>query len=183
MVFFLISGAALASTDVVQDQIISEQTIIRSVDNGYIVSVDLENFDARLRITDVTDDEEYYYVEYTYQTIVIDDYVWKDKVVTATLAVSKGALGERDLGLYVAEQLGEEIDAKLAYLKDVQMVEKQKGLSQKVATTEYSGLVGKYLDSKDEVFDGYKPLKDEPKPVVALPIWLIIPVVRVILSI
>lgn len=164
---FLTSGVALAQSEVVQEQVISEQTIVRSIDNGYIVSVDLDDFDPRLRVMSVTEDEDFYFVEYTYHTIVLADYVWQDLEVAATLSVAKRSLGERDLGLYVAEQLDEEIDAKLAYLRDVQKVEKQKGVSRKVATTEYSGLVGRYLDSEEKVFDGYKPLKDEPKPVVA----------------
>lgn len=167
MFIFLSSGVALAQSEVVQEQVISEETIVRSIDNGYIIEMDLEDFDPRLRIVSVTEDEDFFFVEYEYQTIDIDDYVWKDVEVTSTLSVSKEGLGSRDLGLYVAEQLGEEIEAKMAYLKDVQKVETQKGLSRKVATTEYKGLVGKYLDSEEIVFDGYKPLKDEPRPVVA----------------
>lgn len=36
MFIFLSSGVALAQSEVVQEQIISEETIVRSIDNGYV---------------------------------------------------------------------------------------------------------------------------------------------------
>lgn len=162
------SGAALAATnDAVREQIVSEEVVVQSVDNNYILSTDLAAFNPGLQITTVEEDDDFYYVAYTYNTIAIDDYLWRDKVVEETLAVSKEALGERDLGAYVAEELGQTVEAKMAYLKDVQKIEKKRGVSKKVATVTYSGLVGKFLEPKEETFEGYTPVKEEQRPYVA----------------
>ncbi|MCW9054571.1 MAG: DUF5011 domain-containing protein [Candidatus Pacebacteria bacterium] len=162
------SGAAFAATnDAVRDQVVSKEVVMQSVDNSYVLSVDLAAFNPGLQVTAVEEDEEFYYVTYAYRTIAIDDYAWKDRYIEETLAVSKEVLGERDLGSYVAEELGQTVEARMAYLKDVQSIEKRNGVTKKVATVTYSGLVGKFLEPKQEFFEGYTPVKEEPKPYVA----------------
>jgi hypothetical protein len=63
--------------------------------------------------------------------------------------------------------LGETVESKISYLKKAQGVENRKGITQKIATTEYSGLIGKFLSPKEETFEGYSPIKAEEKPFVA----------------
>ncbi|MFC1729753.1 immunoglobulin-like domain-containing protein [candidate division KSB1 bacterium] len=162
------SGAALAATnDTVREQIIAEEVVVRSVDNAHVIATDLEVFNPELQITAVEEDGEFYYVSFQYNTISIDDYIWKDEVAKDSLAVSKASLGERDLGNYVAEQLGETVESKMSYLKEVQGIEKSKGSTKKVATVTYSGLVGKFLEPKEETFEGYTQVKEDEKPYVA----------------
>jgi len=166
-VILLSSGAVFAASPTAREAVVSKETIVRSVDNSYVINTNLETFDPELQITAIEEDSDFYYVSYRYNTIAIDDYVWKDKVIKESLAVSKNALGGRDLGSYVAEQLGETVASKTSYLKDVQGIEKGKGETKKVATIAYSGLVGKFLEPKEETFEGYTPVKAEEKPIVA----------------
>lgn len=90
-VILLGSGAALAASPQVQEIVISEETIVRSVDNSYIVNVNLDVHNPQLHITSIEEDDSFYYVSYTYDTISIDNYVWKGIGLTETLAVSKEA--------------------------------------------------------------------------------------------
>lgn len=166
-VILLGSGAVFAASPEAREIIVSEETIVQSVDNSYIVSVDLEAHNPLLKIVSVEEDDSSYHVSYTYDTIAIDDYVWKEFETTETLVVSKAALGGRDLGLYVAEEISEVINREDEYLNKVQKIEKNNGVTKKVATTEYSGLVGKMLSADVEEFEGYVPVIDEPVAVIA----------------
>lgn len=144
-----------------------------SVDNSYIAYKDLSSYSPTVSITGVTEDEEYYYVAYTFSTIDLAEYVWQDVVKKEVMKVSKADLGPyRDLGLYVTEQLKQKIDREIAYLKEVQDIEK-KQLSQKMVATAYSGLIGQFLDESTEVLPNYTPVvvppkPSEPEPVVAV---------------
>ncbi len=162
----LSSGAVFAASPQAREAIISEETTVRSVDNSYIISVNLETHNPQLQITLVEEDDANYYVSYEYDTISIDDYIWKGFRISETLTVSKGSLNSRDLGLYVAEEISEIIDSEDDYLNKVQSIEKKTGVTNKVVTTEYSGLIGKMLSSKDEEFEGYVPIIPDKKPIV-----------------
>lgn len=150
-----------ASPEIRQDvvaSLVSAKETVRSIDNTYIVGVDLADFDFSLQITDIKEDDASYYISYAYKTIYIKDYVWQELSKQATLTITKQGLGDKDLGLYVAEELAEVINSQLSYLKEVQQMEKQKGLSQKIVSTEYAGLIGRFLDAKEETFPGYEPV-------------------------
>lgn len=165
-VILLSSGAVFAASPEAREAIISEETVVRSVDNSYIVNADLKNRDPQLQITSIEEDDEAYYVGYAYNTITITDYIWKGFRTNKVLTVYKGVLKDRDLGLYVAEEVNEIISREEEYLNDVQSIERGKGVTKKVATTEYSGLVGKMLSPKQEEFEGYVPVVPEKKIVV-----------------
>ncbi|MCK9351266.1 MAG: hypothetical protein M0P76_00605 [Candidatus Pacebacteria bacterium] len=162
--FFFGFGISFAAEPAVRESIYSSEQTVISVDNGTIVSADLDSYNFNLRINSITDDEKNYYAAYSYQTMEIVDSVWQNKQIEKTLTISKEALDGKDLGLYVAKELGENINYELSYLKKVQKLEQEKGESQKVITTEYSGLIGKLLDPKQEVIEGYEPVIPEPIP-------------------
>lgn len=162
-VVFLGSGAAFAASPEVRGAVFSSATTVYSVDNSHLISVDLASFNPHLTITTVAEDDSFFYVGYRYRTIAIDDYVWKEIERTENLAVSKAALGEADLGVFVARELGQVIDHSIAYLTEAQRIEEGKGATNRVETTEYSGLIGKLLDPKETVFEGYQPVKEEIK--------------------
>ena len=168
VLFLSVGGALAASPELrsgVAGAVLSTTETVRSADNSYIAAVDLNTFEPKIQITAVTEDEENYYVAYALSTIDIADYVWKEVTKETTLKVAKADLGEKDLGLYVTEELREVADSQLAYLKEVQRIERSRGVSQKVVETAYSGLVGKFLDPKEEVLPGYIPVKPpEPEP-------------------
>ncbi len=159
---FLSFGTALAASPEIRQEVVnavvSKQETVKSVDNTYIANIDLDFFTPKVQITDVTEDEDFYYVGYTLHTIDIADYVWQPKEKTEVMKVAKNDLGKNDLGLYVTQQLKDVVDRQLSYLKEVQIIEKNNGVTGKVVATVYSGLVGKFLNSKEEKIPGYVPV-------------------------
>ena len=167
--FFLlsVSGALAASPELRNDLskgVVSATESLIAIDNSYIASVDLETYTPRIEIKNVTEDETSYYVEYVLTTIDLADGVWRDVGKEETMNVAKDALGGKDLGLYVTRQLAEVSDAEMERLRGTQQFERQNGVTQKTVATAYSGLIGKYLDPKEEVLPGYMPVIPEPEP-------------------
>jgi hypothetical protein len=172
-VCFLGSGVTFAYSTTVRDAVYSSSEIVTSVDNGLIISTNLDNFDFMLKINSITEDGKNYYAVYSYQTLMIEDGAWKVKNVEKTLTVNKEALDGKDLGLYASKELGDNINYELSYLKRVQKLEREKGESQKVVTTEYNGLIGKLLDPKEQVIEGYNPvIPEEVTSEVSAPVEL-----------
>lgn len=164
------AGGVFAATN--PEAIYSANAQVIAVDNSYIAYKDLDSYSPTVSITGVTEDDEYYYVAYSFSTIDLLDYVWQDVTKQEVMKVSKADLGPyRDLGLYVTEQLKQKIDREIAYLREVQDIEK-KQLSKKMVATAYSGLVGQFLNDTTEVLPNYTPVvvppaPPEPEPVVA----------------
>ena len=164
MVVFFGFGVSFAASSDVRDSIYSSEETLLAVDNGLVVSADLDNFNFNLRINSVTEDDKNYYATYSYLTLTIEDGAWQNKEIEKTLTVNKEALEGKDFGLYLAKELGENINYELSYLKRVQRIEREKGESQKIVTIEYSGLVGKLLDPKEMIIEGYEPVIPEIIP-------------------
>ena len=164
MALFLGASASLAASPELQKSVLSSEETVRSVDNTFVVTTDFDAFSAGLTVSSVVEDAERYYVGYTYSTVEVQDYVWKPSPVDGTLTVSKKELAGKDLGLYVAEQLGQVVGQQTAYLKEVQKNEREKGATQKVVAVEYSGLIGQFLNTKENVFPGYQPVKPPVRP-------------------
>lgn len=164
-VSILIVGGASAFAATNPETIYSVQETVVAVDNTYIASKDFSSWTPTVRITGVTEDGEYYYVAYDFTTVDIRDHVWQDVVKQEVMKVSKADLGPyRDLGLYVMEQLTQVVDREIAYLKEVQAIERR-NISQKTVAVEYGGLVGAFLDDRTEVVAGYIPVVTPPAPV------------------
>jgi hypothetical protein len=161
IIVFFGFGVSFAASPIVRDGIYSSSETVTSIDNQLLISTDLDNFDFNSKISSITDDDRNYYVSYSYQTLAIEDSVWQNKTVEKTLTVNKEFLGNRDLGLYVAKELGDNINYESSYLKKVQALQKEKGVSQKVVTVEYSGLIGKLLNPREKVIEGYQPVIPE----------------------
>ena len=159
MFVFMGASATFAASPDARASIIDQKETVRSVDNTYLINTDFTLFEVGLKIQSVKEDDEWYYIDYTYNTAEVVDYVWMRVAKTASMKVTKKELGAKDLGLYVAEQLGQVTDQKLAYLQDIQKIEKKIGMTQKVVATEYSGLVGQFLSADEKTFEGYVPVK------------------------
>lgn len=164
--FLSVSGAFAASPDV-RDAVYSAQTAVRSVDNTYLASITPDTRDFKIRIVSVTEDADKYYVEYSYSTVDIKDYVWQEIPVSKTMTVSKKELLGGDLGIFVAKELSQLVDTQRGYLKEAKKIALREGVTQKVVTVEYSGLVGKFLDPKEETFAGYTPTKPDTDDLAA----------------
>ena len=133
---FVLSLSAMASEDV-RKAVIGQEIITEiGIDNNAILGVNLDNFNLNLQIQDVREDEKNFYIDYTYQTFAIKNNVWQIVKKEETLIVSKEFLGQKDLGFYVTEELSEVADYQLSYLKEVQKIEKEKGLQKLVASVE-----------------------------------------------
>lgn len=158
MIFVFTSSISLAASPTLRDGVYSSNDIVTSIDNSQIVSADLDNFNFNLRISSVKEDDKNHYIDYSYQTLAILNSVWTKVSRDKTLTVSKEFLGDKDLGLYVARELGDNINYESSYLKKVQGLQKDLGVSKKVVTVEYSGLIGKLLDPKEKIIEGYDPV-------------------------
>jgi len=160
----VLTFSAMASEDV-RNKIIGEKIITETgVDNSQLLSANLEDFDINLKINNILEDEENYYVDYSFNTFGVEDNVWQPVVKAEKFTVNKTALGGRDLGIYLAEELGEVARSEIAYLKEAQKSERERGKTQIVKTTDYTGLIGLTLDLKNKILPGYEPVV---KPLVA----------------
>lgn len=178
---FLSTTATFAASPEVRDAVYSSETAIRSVDNSYIVSVDLDRYSFKMRVTSVTEDDEYYYVAYDFDTIDVIDGTWSDVTLNRELRVSKALLGDGELEAYVESELAQVRDFELARLLETQQHEKRIGVTPKTVATVYSGLVGRLVRPDEETAPFYQPpaaiqdpdnplaIKD-PKPVPAV-VW------------
>jgi hypothetical protein len=169
-IIFVGLGTAFAASPEMRDYVVSSEEVVRSIDNSFMISTDLDNFDFGLKIETIQEDGQNYYILYNYKSLEIIDYVWQEVQKENNLVVSKEGLMGRDLGLYVADQLGEVINYEQSYLREVKDIEQKNGLTQKIVATQYDGLVGRFLDTKEKTFPGYQPVvarQPEPeKPIV-----------------
>lgn len=154
-VLVLGGGSAFAATD--PAAVYSAQQQVVSIDNTYIANKDLSTYSPQAQITGVTEDTDNYYVAYDFSTIDLVNSTWQDTTKQLTLKVSKDSLAGTDLGLYVAEQLKQNVDAEVERLKNTQEIEK-KNVTQKVVATVYGGLIGKMLSASTETIPGYTPV-------------------------
>jgi len=176
LVFIATAGAF--ANEGVRNTVIGEEIVTEiGVDNSQLLSADLENFDINLKINNVLEDEENYYIDYTFNTIAVRDNIWQPVVKTERFTVNKTALGDRDLGIYLAEELGEVAMSEIVYLKEAQKSEKERGRTQIVKTSDYTGLIGLTLDLKNKILPGYEPVVKppeivvQPEPVSCQPNW------------
>ncbi|MFC1663744.1 PKD domain-containing protein [Patescibacteria group bacterium] len=161
----LVGTAGAFANEDIRDAVIGKEIIIeQGIDNSQILAADLDNFDMTLQIKNILEDDERYYIDYTFKTIAIKDNIWQEVIKEKKLTVLKASLGNGDLGLYAQEELSEVADYELSYLKKVQIAEKEKGMSKLVASVEYTGLIGLVLDVKEKVLPGYEPVIPEPEP-------------------
>ncbi len=149
IVVFVVIATAMASNDDIKNRVLGEKIVTESgIDNSVILAADLENFDLEMKIIDIREDEDNYYLAYQFQTLGIRENIWQTILRQKELKISKKALAGQDLGLYAAEELGEVIDYELAYLKEVQENENKKGDDRIVQETKYEGLLGLIISTK-----------------------------------
>lgn len=162
----VLTFSAMASEDVrnalIGEVIVTEQ----GIDNSQLLAANLENFDINLKIENILEDEENYYVNYTFNTIAVRNNIWQPVVKSEKFTVNKNALGNRDLGIYLVEELSEVAMSEMAFLKEAQKIESEKGKTQIVQTTAYTALLGLVLNSKTRELPGYEPVVKPPEIIV-----------------
>lgn len=168
-VLVFVFGAAAFASETVRNATLGQEIVTKQgIDNTALLAVDLNSFNFGMRITNVLEDEENYRVEYQYNTLAIQNQIWQQVTQTGTLTVSKAGLVGQDLGLFVAGELSEIVDSELAYLREVQGVEKQKGQTFIQQTVRYTALLGLVLDPETRTLPGYVPVIQPPEPAFAI---------------
>lgn len=166
-VVLLGAGAVIAASNPTVRQTFLQQAVPMTqevgappvTDSQELLALDLGKFDPTVRIRAVTEDKESYRVEYSYQTYEVAAGKWRLLPKSGKLTVAKAFLKDRDLGLYVAEEIGEVVNRELAYLTEVQTMERAKLAAAKTkTTTQYAGLTGKSFDAKKGEIAGYDPV-------------------------
>lgn len=150
-VFFCGVGVTLAASPNAFKYIFSSEQTVTSVDNAVIINTDLDHLDAKVKINSVKVDNDTYSIAYTHNTLDLDNGFWRQMDVDKSIVVDKKSLLDQNAGAYVAKKLVDDINAELASLKEIQAQEKSKGLTKKVVTTTYTGIVGGLLGSTDVV--------------------------------
>lgn len=140
-------------------------TKITGTDNTLLLAANLDKMDMDFKVSKVEQDEKYYYVSYSFIDLVLANNAWQYQVQAKTRKISKNRL-EKDLGLYMAEQLAKEHDARVKELKDEQSQSLNSGVEKRTEVVEYTGLKGAVLDMASKVFPSYEPVekKEIPSP-------------------
>ncbi len=169
---FVFSAGVFASEDA-RDFVIGEAIVTQlGIDNAALLAVNLDNFDIGMRIDNVSEDNQNYYVDYSYRTLSISNRVWQMMSRAELLTVSRAALAGRDLGSYLIEELGEVADYELAYLREARESELETGVTEIVESKKYTGLIGLVVELKTKFLPGQSTPSaslDEDRPRDASP--------------
>ena len=157
-VLFLGAGATFAAAPAAREAVLDSEAVVTEVDNSYLLETTINDSTVTITIGSVTENDEEYYIEYQLGTMEVRDGVWQPVTRTKTLKVNKESVVGRDLGLYAEEEIAEVHAAEIRLLKETQASERRAGLTPKVVTTQYSGLVGQFFDPSQEVFPQYDPI-------------------------
>lgn len=173
LVFFIIGTGVFAQTETGQNIIGSEKKAIEGVDNTLLLEAELDNFDMNYKIESIEEDDNYYYVTYTYLDLVKQNQAWQYQIQENGRKVSKKL--KTDLGEYLGEELSEQYEARIKELKKEQVSAKEQGDTKRVEVTEYDGLIGQTLAVAGRIFSNYEPIKKHKLPTPTLPSMLTTP--------
>ncbi len=158
VVFFVVSAGAFAS-DETQEVIGEKKISVEGVDNTLLLDIDLNILDMDFKIESIEEDEEYYYVVYTFIDLDKISNAWQYQFKEKKRKVSKKSRVE--LGSYLSKELTEEYNERIRQLKKEQKKAKKQGPQKRIEVAEYTGLIGKALNVVDEVFEGYEAIKKQ----------------------
>ncbi len=154
---FLLGTGVFAQTEAGQAMIGSKQTSVQGIDNTLLLEADLENMDMDFKIEKIESDNKMYYVIYTYLDLSKINNAWQYQIKEKVRKVSRKL--KQDLGVYLAEELGEEYEMRIKELKQEQAKVQKQGEKIRVEVIEYSGLIGQTLNLAGKIFPGYEPVK------------------------
>jgi len=153
----LIGGSAFAATDAGQAAIGQQTTSVQGVDNTLLLAANPEALEMNFKIEKIEQDVDYYYITYTFLSLVKIDNAWQYQLTEKSRKVTKKI--KQDLGVYLAEEFKQEHDAIVKDLKEEQAKASLEGEQTREEVTEYTGLIGKTLDVVAQVFPNYEPVK------------------------
>lgn len=156
-VLFFIFGAAAFASETGQQVVGEKKVNITGIDNKLLIEADLDLFDMNYKIEKIEEDADKYYVTYSFIDLTSLNNVWQYQLVEKIKPVSKKL--NKDLGVYLAEELKEEYDERINNLRRAKIRALLSGPEKRTEVTEYSGLIGKALDVTGKIFSGYEPVK------------------------
>lgn len=161
---FLFGGSVFA-TETGQEIVIGKEVRIEGLDNALLLLADLENIKMDFSVEKIETDDDNYYITYTFIDLTPVNNSWQYLLREKEMVVSKKI--NKDLGVYLGEELSEEYQSRIKELKKEQDQAKSQGETKRVEVTEYTGLIGKILDVSSRVFSNYNPVetKELPSPV------------------
>lgn len=162
--FVLLSaGTALAANpdvrEAVASSVVTSSDTITHIDNSLIINTDIDQFDFALHLTDISEDEHMYYVTYAYRTLEIADGVWMEMEKEGSLTITKSEVGAAGFEAYIQRQLAEFIEGQRQLLAETQNIERMLGQTPLVVERSYTGLIGRFLDTKEIVAQETVPEK------------------------
>ena len=166
----LIFSTTALATDSGREVLGARETRVEGEDNTLLLAADLANLDMDYRIEKIEQDENYYYIAYTYLDLVKKNNVWQYQLMEKTRKVTL-KVSERtglDLGVYLAGELAEEQAARLKELSRAQAIARAEGESKRVEVSQFTGLIGASLDFAGKIFSGYEPVavREIPSPIL-----------------
>lgn len=154
-ILLLSGGTVLAANEDVREavatSVISSTDVVKQVDNSLILNTNVNQFDFALQITGVTEDQLDYHISYTYRTLEVRDSVWQQVEKEDLLTIAKSKISIVDFETFVQTQLAEFIESQRQLLIETKDIEIALGQRSLVVERSYSGLIGKFLDTKEIV--------------------------------
>lgn len=163
-ILFLSTSATMAASPAVRDSVYAQNSATVSVDNSYLLAMNFEEYPFAVQITTITEDDEYFYATYLLETIAVEDGVWQEVTQERVLRVSKALLRGGDLEAYINSELSQVRSYEQFILIKSQEDAKKAGMTQKVVTTEFSGVVGKFFEPTKEISPQYISEIDKDDP-------------------
>jgi hypothetical protein len=117
------------------------------IDSSLLLGTDLDKFDVNLKITEVKENEESYFVTYQYKTFFIENNIWEIFTKEDNLSIYKKMVAGKNLENYISEKLQEIAKNELLYLKEIKVILRKKILDKQTKTSNtYRDFVGKKIE-------------------------------------
>ena len=158
-IILILGGGALAAGP---EAIGQKQTSVQGIDNTLLLAADLDNFNMDFKIEKIEQDEQYYYVIYSYLDLVVLTNAWQYQLNSKMQKISRKL--KQDLGEYLVGFLAKHQEARTRQLKQEKHLAELSGAQTRTEVTEYSGLIGKTLNLASKAFPDYEPVKTRQLP-------------------
>ena len=158
-IILILGGGALAAGP---ETIGQKQTSVQGIDNTLLLAADLDNFNMDFKIEKIEQDEQYYYVIYSYLDLVVLTNAWQYQLNSKMQKISRKL--KQDLGEYLVGFLVKHQEARTRQLKQEKHLAELSGAQTRTEVTEYSGLIGKTLNLASKAFPDYEPVKTRQLP-------------------
>jgi len=158
-IILILGGGALAAGP---ETIGQKQTSVQGIDNTLLLAADLDNFNMDFKIEKIEQDEQYYYVIYSYLDLVVLTNAWQYQLNSKMQKISRKL--KQDLGEYLVGFLAKHQEARTRQLKQEKHLAELSGAQTRTEVTEYSGLIGKTLNLASKAFPDYEPVKTRQLP-------------------